>query len=126
MNLHLFIQYQERMLDMTKTQKRLWAGLVIMVLLSPLGILLPEMFHSDDVWDKWETDTLEKLLGFVPEGLKKYAEIWKAPVPDYNPGGENASLTVQIISYIASGLMGIALVVLVIYFISKVIVKNEK
>ena len=111
---------------MTKTQKRLWAGLVIMVLLSPLGILLPEMFHSGDVWGKWETDTLEKLLGFVPEGMKKYAEIWKAPVPDYNPGGENASLTVQIISYIASGLMGIALVVLVIYFISKVIVKNEK
>ena len=112
--------------EMTKTQKRLWAGLVIMALLSPLGILLPEMFNSGDAWGEWGTDTLEKLLGFVPDGLKKYAEMWKAPVPDYNPGGEDASITVRVISYIASGVLGIVVVALVMYFISKVVVKNEK
>jgi len=111
---------------MTKTQKRLWAGLVIMALLSPLGILLPEMLNSGAAWGEWGTNTLEKLLGFIPEGMKKYAEIWKAPVQDYNMGGEDASMTVQVISYIASGLLGIAIVALVIYFISKVVVKNEK
>jgi hypothetical protein len=111
---------------MTKTQKRLWAGLVIMALLSPLGILLPEMFNSGDAWGEWGTETLERLLGFVPESLKKYSEMWKAPVPDYNPGGEDASITVKVLSYIASGLMGIVVIVLVIYFISKVMVKNEK
>jgi hypothetical protein len=120
------MQYQKGMLDMTKTQKRLWAGLVIMALLTPLGILLPEMFNSGDAWGEWGTDTIEKLPGFVPEGLKKYAETWKVPVPDYNPGGEDAALTVKVISYIASGLLGIALVALVIYFISKFVVKNEK
>jgi hypothetical protein len=114
------------MAEMTKTQKRLWTGLVIMVLLSPLGILLPALFHSGDAWGEWGPGMLEKLLGFLPEGLKKYADIWKAPVTDYNLGGEDASMTVQFISYIASGILGIALVALAIYVITRFVVKNEK
>jgi hypothetical protein len=111
---------------MTKTQKRLWTGLVIMALLSPLGIILPEMFNSGDALGEWGAHTLEKLLGFVPEGLKKYTDIWKAPVPDYNLGGEDSSLAVQVISYAVSGLLGIVAVAFVIYVISKIMVKNGK
>jgi len=110
----------------TKTQKKLWIGLLIMALLSPLGIFLPQLFNSGDAWGEWGTDTLEKLLGYVPEGLRQYAEFWKAPVQDYNLGGEESSLTVQVISYIASGIIGILFVALVIYLISKFVVKNEK
>jgi hypothetical protein len=111
---------------MTKTQKKLWTGLLIMALLTPLGIILPEIFNSGDAWGEWGTDTLEKLLGYVPEGLRKYADTWKAPVPDYTFAGEDTSMTVQIISYIASGFLGIIVVALVIYIISKIVVKNEK
>ena len=111
---------------MTKTQKKLWIGLVIMALISPLGIILPALFNSGDAWGEWGTDTLEKLLGFVPEGLREYADFWKAPVPDYNLGGEESSMTVQVISYVASGLIGILAVALVIYIISKVVLKNGR
>ena len=111
---------------MTQIQKKLWVGLFIMALLSPLGIFLPEMFNSGDAWGEWGTDTLEKLLGFLPEGLKKYAELWKAPVPDYNMGGEEAPTAVRVMSYIASAILGIVAVVLVIYLISRIMVKNEK
>ena len=111
---------------MTKTQKRLWTGLFIMALISPLGILLPEYFNSNDAWGEWGTETLEKLLGFVPEGLRKYADLWQAPVADYNFGGDDPSMTVQVLSYIASGILGIVAVVLVIYLISKIMVRNEK
>lgn len=97
-----------------------------MALLSPVGILLPAKFGSGDAWGEWGADTLEKILGFVPDGLKKYAELWKAPVQDYNFGGENSSVAVQVISYIASGFLGILAIVLVIYVISKVMVKNGK
>jgi hypothetical protein len=111
---------------MTKTQKRLWTGLLIMALLSPLGILLPEIFNSGGAWGEWGVDTLEKLLGYVPEGLKKYTDLWKAPVPDYNLWEEDTSMAVRVISYIASGIIGILAVVMVIYVISKIMVKNEK
>jgi hypothetical protein len=111
---------------MTKTQKKLWAGLLIMAVLSPLGILLPSWLNSGDAWSEWKADTVEKLLGYVPEGLKKYADFWNAPIPDYTFGGKQAPMAVQVVSYIASGILGILAVILVIYVIRKVMVKNEK
>jgi len=120
------MQHLVRINEMTKTQKKLWGGLLIMALISPLGILLPEIFNSGDAWGEWGMVTLEKLLGYVPEGLKKYVELWEAPVQDYNFGGENTSIAVQVISYIASGIIGILLVALVIYMISKQVIKNGK
>ncbi|OGP51968.1 MAG: hypothetical protein A2Y79_11870 [Deltaproteobacteria bacterium RBG_13_43_22] len=111
---------------MTKSQKKLWIGLFILALLTPLGVILPEKFKAGAAWGEWGPEELEKLLGYVPEGLKRWADLWKAPVPDYNLGGEGASLTVQVLSYIVSGLIGILAVGLVIFVISKVLVRNEK
>ncbi len=112
--------------NMTRTQKKLWIGLLIMALVSPLGIILPELFNSGDAWGEWGTEALENILGYVPEGLRKYAEFWKAPVPDYNLGGGGSSMSVKIISYIGSGLIGILAVSFVIYLISKVVMKNGR
>ena len=111
---------------MIKTQKRLWIGLIILALLSPLGIILPQKFNAGDAWGEWGTDTLEKLLGYVPGGIKKYSELWKAPIPDYNFGGDNATMGLQIISYIVSGFLGILITGIVVYVISKLLVKREK
>ena len=111
---------------MKKFEKKLWLGLLVMALLTPLGIYLPERFKAGDAWGEWGTDTLQELLGYVPEGLRKMAEFWKAPVPDYNFGGENAALSTQAVSYIMSGIIGIAAVALVIYLITKFLVKHEK
>lgn len=97
-----------------------------MALLTPIGVILPEKFKAGGAWGEWGPGELEKLLGYAPEGLKRLADLWKAPLPDYNFGGEGASMTVQVISYIASGLIGILVVGLVIYVISRVIAKDEK
>ncbi|MDA8215250.1 MAG: hypothetical protein M0Z70_07335 [Nitrospiraceae bacterium] len=109
---------------MTRFQKKLWIGLIIMALLSPIGILLPEKFNAGDAWGEWGADTLEKLLGYVPEGLKRLADIWKAPIADYNLGGENAPVSVQVAAYIISGILGIAIVGFVIYIISRLLIKK--
>jgi cobalt/nickel transport protein len=111
---------------MTKTQKKLWAGLVVLALVTPIGIILPRLLNSGDAWGEWGTETLEKLVGFVPEGLKKYAEFWKAPVPGYNFGGGDGSMAVQLVSYIVSGIIGIIAVALVIYIIYRLVLKNGR
>jgi cobalt/nickel transport protein len=111
---------------MTKYQKKLWIGLLILALLTPLGIILPEKFNAGGAWGEWGPAELEKLVGYVPKGLKRLADLWKAPVSDYSFGGEGASMTVQVLSYIFSGLIGVLVVGLVIYLISKVIIRNEK
>jgi cobalt/nickel transport protein len=111
---------------MTRFQKKLWIGLFVIALLTPLGILLPEKFNAEDAWGEWGIDRLEKLLGYVPEGLKKLTDLWKAPVPDYNFGGEGASKTVHVFSYIASGFLGIGACALVVFIISRLIVRHGK
>jgi cobalt/nickel transport protein len=111
---------------MTGSQKRLWIGLLVLALLTPLGIILPERFRAGGAWGEWKPGELEKLVGYMPEGLKRLAGLWKAPVRDYAFGGEGASMAVQIMSYVASGLIGILAIGLVIYLIARIIVKNGK
>ena len=111
---------------MTKFQKKLWIGLIIMALLTPLGVYLPEKLGAGDAWGEWGTETIEKMLGYVPEGMKKIADIWKAPVSDYNLGGDSASMTVKIISYVVSAVVGIGLVAIAVYFIGKLMRRHEK
>lgn len=118
--------YLERGPDMTKTQKQLWIGLVILAIISPLGVILPEKFKAGDAWGEWSADTLKEALGYVPTGLKKASELWKAPIPDYNFGGESSAMSIQIISYIISGFLGILLAGCLIYLISRVLIKHEK
>jgi cobalt/nickel transport protein len=111
---------------MTTFQKKLWVGLLILALLTPLGILLPEKFKAEEAWGEWGIEKLEKLLGYIPEGLKKWSDIWKAPIPDYNFGGEEASRTLQVASYVVSGLLGIGICALIVYLISRVVTKDGK
>jgi hypothetical protein len=111
---------------MTQSQKRLWIGLIVLAFLSPLGIILPEMFKSGDAWGEWSTETLQKALGYVPEGLRKYTDIWKAPASDYSFGGQGVTFAQQILYYILSGLLGILIAGLVVYILSKLLVKHEK
>ena len=111
---------------MTRFQKRLCIGLLIMALLTPLGILLPERFKAEGAWGEWGAEKLEKLLGYVPEGLKKLTDFWKAPIPDYNFGGEGASTTIQAVSYIVSGLLGIGVCAFVVFMVSRFIAKHGK
>lgn len=112
---------------MTKSQKRLWIGLIVLAIISPLGIILPEKFKATEgAWGEWSAEALQRMLGYVPEGLKKTADVWKAPIPDYNLGGEGATVGAQIISYIISGFLGILIVGLVVYVISRLLIKHEK
>lgn len=97
-----------------------------MALLTPLGILLPKKFKAEGAWGEWGKEELETLLGYVPKELAKLADLWKAPIPDYNFGGEEASMTVQVVSYIASGLLGIGVCALILFLVSRLSTRHGK
>ncbi len=111
---------------MTPFQKRLIIGLIMLTLLSPFGIILPQIMRSGDAWGEWDIDTVKEMVGYIPEGMKRLVDIWKAPVPDYNMGGEDSTLTIQIVSYIISGLIGILITGGMIYLISKLVMKKKE
>jgi cobalt/nickel transport protein len=106
-------------------KKKLWIGILVLTLLTPLGIILPEKFNAEDAWGEWSIEAVEKLVGFVPAKMKETADLWKAPVPDYNLGSEESPGYIGILSYILSAVIGIGLSIAILLPLKKYIVKNE-
>jgi len=109
-----------------KFEKELWLGIFVLAVFTPLGIILPEKFGVEGAWGEWGTDALEKLLGYVPGGLKKSADIWAAPIRNYIFGRQEAVLSTRIFSYIVSAFIGIALACIITLLISRLLFKREK
>ena len=106
--------------------KKLWIGIGILILLSPLGIIIPKWFGAGGAWGEWGLDEIEKAAGFIPEGMKHMAERWKAPLPDYALPVASKGLAVESIGYVFSAIIGIALVVVVMYIIAKLLGRKDK
>jgi hypothetical protein len=109
-----------------KGTNKLWWGLVLLVILSPIGLILPEIFKSGPAWGEWSLEEIEKMVGYVPAGLKKLADLWSAPVPDYNlKNWEGQGLTKSSLGYILSGALGVGIIVLVTFILGKIISKKD-
>jgi cobalt/nickel transport protein len=111
---------------MTPFQKKLLLILIVLAVLSPIGIYLPAAFNAEGAWGEWSTETVEKMVGFVPEKMKIVGELWKAPIPEYNLGDESSSFPSKALSYVLSGVIGIALCALILYGLSKLLVKKKE
>lgn len=111
---------------MNKLQKKIFVFLIVLAIFTPTGILLPMFFDANDAWGEWSAETVKNMIGYVPEGLQKYSDTYKAPIPDYTLDADDSSVTHQSLFYIISGLAGIALTFGVTILISKFIIKNGK
>jgi len=90
--------------------RKFLVALIVMALLSPLGLYLPRILKAGSAWGEWGVDEIREMVGYEPQGMKKTAEVWKAPMPDYAiPGQENAPLPRLSLFYILSGFLGILL-----------------
>ena len=78
--------------------RNLWVGLVVLIILAPVGLLAP-----GTAWGEWGTRQLSGLgLAFIPTGMARLSGLWSAPLPGYAlPALKNASL-----GYILSGITG--------------------
>jgi uncharacterized integral membrane protein len=105
----------ERAVSSSRT-RMLWIGLVILIILTPLGLLAP-----GTAWGEWGGKELRELgLGFIPEGLERLGGVWPAPIPDYEVPALNANL-----GYILSALVGVVLVSLVIWLVSRIVIRRS-
>ena len=108
-----------------KTITKLWIGLGVLILLSPLGLILPEYFKAGDAWGEWGMDNIKELIGYIPRGLEKLSSLWSAPVPDYSfKGWEEKGLPHLSIAYIISAIIGVVIVVLVALILGRILSKK--
>jgi cobalt/nickel transport system permease protein len=97
----------------------LWAGLVVLIIASPLGLLAP-----GTAWGEWGTDQLAQLgITSIPAGMEKLSTLWGAPLADYDlPALGNANL-----GYLLSAVLGIAVVAVVVWLFTLLItIRSDK
>ncbi len=98
-----------------KNITKLWIGLVILCLLTPIGLLA-----SGDAWGEWGNDAFTTMIGFIPKGLARFSDLWHAPFADYTVSG-----TGDYTGYILSAFGGILLVLLITWGTGKLLEGNN-
>jgi len=89
--------------------KKLWIGLIVLAVLTPLGLILPDYFKAGGAW-----------------GEKKILSLWNAPMPDYSfKGWHDKGLMHSSFSYIFSAILGIVLIAGIVYMLGKFWAKNN-
>jgi len=88
----------------------LWIALLVLAICTPLGLYLPDLLQAGAAWGEWGLDEIREMLGYLPAGMEKTAELWRAPLPDYAlPGQAQAPLSRLSLSYILSAFLGMGL-----------------
>lgn len=105
--------------------KKLWIGIGILIVLSPIGLILPDHFKAGAAWGEWGADEIQKLTGYIPHGLEKLSTLWNAPIPDYAfKGWEEKGLFHLSFAYIFSAVLGIAVTAGIVFVVSKLLVRR--
>lgn len=93
----------------------LWAGLGLLVLSTPLGLLA-----TGTPWGEWSSDEIALSLGFVPAGMKRLEGAWSAPLGGYGISGLDLTT-----GYIVSGVVGVVAIVLVMLLVGKWLARDR-
>jgi energy-coupling factor transporter ATP-binding protein EcfA2 len=94
--------------------KPLYAGLGVLIVLSPLGLLA-----AGTAWGEWDILEIKELTGFIPEAMKN-GFSFNAVMGGYTVPGLGGAL-----GYIFSAIAGVLLIMLCIRLISKKIANKE-
>lgn len=122
-----------------KKTMALWPRLAlilgILVILTPLGLYLPEKFNAGSAWGEWSSEEIKAEIarenpgkeGYIPSGIKKAEKNgWPALLPDYNlPGKEKASLRTMSLTYILSAAIGVTLLGFLILLGKRLFTRKE-
>jgi hypothetical protein len=103
---------------MERILKSFAIGLVILIILAPLGLLA-----VGETFGEWSNEEIKEKLGFVPAGLERLSSVWRAPLADY-AFPDDKSQTGAVAAYILSGILGVAICGGLLYYAGKKIAKN--
>ncbi len=102
--------------------KKLAVGLIALILLSPLGLLA-----QGTAWGEWGASEVKARLGYVPAGMARFSDYWQPLLaPDYGLQGLKQQFWQQALVYIASAVVALVVIIILVYVVSKFLVKGDK
>mgnify|MGYP000025253193 CR=1 FL=1 len=99
-----------------------WICLLILIILSPLGLIA-----AGTAWGEWGIEELKSILGYVLEGLAKMSDVNHiAFFPDYSlpSGGHNIFNSAA--GYYISAVIGVCIISVIILIMGRLVVRKEK
>ena len=106
--------------------KKLWMGIGILIVLSPLGLIVPDYFKTGSAWGEWGADELRALAGYLPQGFEKLSDLWTAPLPDYSlKGWELKGWAHASGAYLFSAALGVIITCLIVWILGKVLARKD-
>ena len=121
-----------------KITAKLWIGIAVLIVLSPLGLILPWYFKSTGAWVEvrpqcaqgkssapyWGQANIYPAAARTLEA--KSSGGWKAPFADYGfKGWEEKDLVHSSAAYIVSAIAGIGLIIIAVWLIGKMLAKKK-
>ena len=100
-----------------KTIVKLWMLIAILIVLTPIGIVLPQHFRAGAAWGEWTKDEIKALGGYLPKGMEKLSSLWNAPMSGYAKGG---------LGYIICAILGVMVISGVIFIAGKFLNKKDQ
>lgn len=99
----------EKLIHQEQSLKPLWAILIVLAILTPLGLLA-----SGTPWGEWGREEIIGMAGYLPAGMERLGDGWRGLLPDYSmPGVEGFGG--EALFYALSALGASVLVVLAVY-----------
>jgi len=96
--------------------RKLWWGLAVLMALSPLGLLA-----SGTAFGEWDQSELQSRLGFIPQGIAKWGDLWKHKLfPDYSLPGFDQTFWQNAAVYIACAVVALAVLLGLTYLFRRV------
>lgn len=100
--------------------KKLYWGIALLVLLSPLGLLA-----QGTAWGEWSSAEFKQMIGFVPGGMRAVESLWRAPLAGYALPGWGAD-PASAVGYILSGAVGVGLIFIAFKVLGRFLSTPEK
>lgn len=94
-------------LELVGLKKKYWYALIALIIFAPLGLLAQGTAYSE-----WSGDEIKSKLGFIPTGMAKFGDKWKALLPDYSIPGFNSTFLKSSLGYVFCAIVALAFILL--------------
>lgn len=93
--------------------KKYWHVLIALIIFAPIGLLT-----QGKAYGEWSGDELKSKIGFIPEGMNRFAGKWKSLFPHYSVPGASSTFFNSSLGYIFCAIVALAIILTITAFIS--------
>ena len=96
--------------------KKYWYALTALIIFTPLGLLA-----QGNAYGEWSGNELKSKIGYIPEGMTRFGDRWKALLPDYSIPGWNSTFYNSSLGYIFCAIVALVIILTITAIISLMI-----